>query len=303
MRHARTWICLVSLGLAVIQRPSLTLAQGGGAPGGWVTPDYTEPQVPVARRSPAPRRSIAGTWIPIGRFGTGTQAGGVHLKPNDGRPENQLPYTPFGLKLYQAHKALEGVDAVPPALGNDPRNLCEPLGMPRVNHYNLNLVQIMQDDYKVAVLYQFDNRWRVIWTDGRQLPKVVEGGAVNLGGEIREQRFLGYSVGRWSDDTTLEAVTVGTMPEDRVWLDSTGRPISDQVRVTERIRRLDSHTIEWSETIDDPKVYSKPWETMRLPMRIADPRTDVMEYYCSPVEQQNYNRRFGNSASGGAVGK
>jgi hypothetical protein len=237
--------------------------------------------------------------VPIGRFGTGTQAGGVQAKPNNGRPENQLPYTPFGLELYKSHKALEGADAVPPALGNDPRNLCEPLGMPRVNHYNLNLVQIMQDEYKVAILYQFDNRWRVIWTDGRQLPKVVEGGAVDLGGEIREQRFLGYSVGRWTDETTFEAQTVGTMPEDRVWLDSTGRPISDQVRVVERFRRLDSHTLEWSETIDDPKVYAKPWETMRLPMRLVDPRTDVMEYYCSPVEQQNYNRRFGNSASGG----
>jgi hypothetical protein len=25
-------------------------------------------------------------------------------------------------------------------------------------------------------------------------------GAVEIGGEIREQRFLGYSVGRWVDD-------------------------------------------------------------------------------------------------------
>jgi hypothetical protein len=292
-----TWVTIA--GLSVSLAAPAPAGSQASAPGGWVTPDYTEPQLPAAKRGPAPRRSVAGTWIPIGRFGTGTQAGGVQAKPNNGRPENQLPYTPFGLELYKSHKALEGADAVPPALGNDPRNLCEPLGMPRVNHYNLNLVQIMQDEYKVAILYQFDNRWRVIWTDGRQLPKVVEGGAVDLGGEIREQRFLGYSVGRWTDETTFEAQTVGTMPEDRVWLDSTGRPISEEVRVTERFRRLDSHTLEWSETIEDPKVYAKPWETMRLPMRLADPRTDVMEYYCSPVEQQNYNRRFGIGASGG----
>jgi hypothetical protein len=72
---------------------------------------------------------------------------------------NQLPYTPFGLELYKSHKALEGADAVRPAEGNDPRNL------------------------------------RVIWTDGRELPTLVDG-AVDLGGEIREQRFFGYSVGR-----------------------------------------------------------------------------------------------------------
>lgn len=283
--------------MAALGSPDKAAHAQASAPGGWVTPDYTAPQEPKANRKPAPRRSLAGTWVPIGRFGTGTQAGGVAAKPNNGRPENQLPYTPFGLELYKSHKALEGADAVPPAQGNDPRNLCEPLGMPRVNHYNLNLTQILQDEYKVTILYQYDNRWRVIWTDGRELPRVVDGG-VDMGGELREQRFFGYSVGRWADDTTLEVQTVGTMPEDRVWLDSTGRPISDLVRVTERFHRVDSHTLEWSETIDDPKVYSKPWETMRLPMRLVDPRTDVMEYYCSPVEQQNYNRRFGAGASG-----
>ena len=199
--------------------------------GGWITPDYNLRPLTDASKKPAPRRSLVGTWIPFGRFGVATQAGGVSSKPNNGRPENQLPYTPFGLELYKSHKALEGADAVRPAEGNDPRNLCEPLGMPRINHYNLNVTQIFQDDYKVAILYQYDNRWRVIWTDDRVLPKPVDG-AVDVAGEIREQRFFGYSVGRWVDDYTVEAQTVGTMPEDRVWLDATGRPISDQLRVT-----------------------------------------------------------------------
>jgi hypothetical protein len=48
-------------------------------------------------------------------------------------------------------------------------------------------------------------------------------GAVDIAGEIREQRFFGYSVGRWVDDYTLEAQTVGTMPAERVWLDATTR--------------------------------------------------------------------------------
>jgi hypothetical protein len=44
-------------------------------------------------------------------------------------------------------------------------------------------------------------------------------------------------------------------------------------------------------------MYSKPWETMRLQMRLHDPRTDLMEYYCSPLEQENYNKFFGGAAS------
>ena len=56
--------------------------------------------------------------------------------------------------------------------------------------------------------------------------------------------------------------------------------------------------MEWTETIDDPKVYTQPWETMKMPLRLQDPHTDVMEYYCSPSEYENYNKLFGNDASG-----
>jgi hypothetical protein len=289
-------VLTVGLFVAALGLPVDTFAQNS-SPGGWLTPDWDKRPITDENRKPAPRRSLAGTWGPADGPGAGTQAGGVQLKPNNGRPENQLPYTPGGLELYRSHKALEGVDAVLPAQDNDPRNRCEPLGVPRQNHYNIRLTQIFQDEYKVVILYHYDNRWRVIWTDGRELPKLVEGG-VEIAGEVRERRFFGYSVGRWVDDYTFEVQTVGTMPEERVWLDSTGRPISDQVRVTETFQRLDYDTLVWSETIDDPKVYARPWDTMKLPLRLHDPRTDIMEYYCSPAEQENYNKLFGNAASG-----
>jgi hypothetical protein len=267
------------------------------SPGGWLNPDWNKPPITNANKKPAPRRSLAGSWGPAEGPVAGTQFAGVQLKPNNGKPENQLPYTSHGLELYRSHKALEGADAVLPTQDNDPRNRCEPLGVPRYNHYNIRITQIFQDDYKVAILYQYDNRWRVIWTDGRELPKLVDGG-VQIGDEVREQRFFGYSVGRWVDDYTLEVQTVGTMPEDRVWLDSTGRPISDQARITERFQRVDYDTLVWSETIDDSKLYTKPWEALRMPMRLHDPRTDVMEYYCSPGEQSDYDKRFPKAANG-----
>jgi hypothetical protein len=286
-------VFVVGLFIAALGLPADTLAQSP-SPGGWLAPDFEKPPITDATRKPAPRRSLAGTWGPAEGNSGATQL----AKPNNGRPENQLPYTPYGLELYRSHKALEGIDAVLPADGNDPRNLCEPLGVPRYNHYNTRLTQIMQDDFKVAVLYHYDNRWRIIWTDGRQLPRLVDGGVDLGGGDVREPRFFGYSVGRWVDDYTFEVQTIGTMPEDRVWLDSTGRPISDQVRVTETFRRVDHDTLMWSETIEDPKIYTKPWETMRFQLRLHDPRTDIQEYYCSPVEQERYNRLFGNSVSG-----
>lgn len=236
----------------------------------------------------APRHDISGTWEPANGPGDGIQGGGVKAMPNDGKPEHELPYTPHGLATYKSHKALEGADAVLPAFHNDPRNLCEPIGFPRANHYNVRQTQILQNEFKVVVLYEYAQTWRVIWTDGREVPT-----------DIPEPRFYGYSVGNWADDTTLIVQTVGMMPEDRVWLDSTGRPISDALRVEERWHRVSDDRLELTVTIDDPKMYTRPWVSMdRFPMKLQDPHTDVPEMYCSPVEMERYNELFGFGVSG-----
>ncbi len=287
-------VMMLTAGLlgAALLAPSEGLAQDKPAVT-WPPPVAIRGQDAVKERKPAPRRNITGMWNALR---LGNQSGGVQLKPNNGRPENELPYTPYGLQLYRAHKPLEGRDSVAPADTNDPRTKCEPLGFPRWNHYDLG-VQIFQDEHKIMMAYNYDSRWRVIWTDGRSLPTVVDGG-VEVDGEYRDARWFGYSVGRWIDDSTLEVVTVGIMPDDRAWLDNTGRPISEQARITERFRRIDSETMEWSETIDDPKIYTRPWETMRLPMTLQDPRIDQITRYCSPLEVDRYNKAFGDAASG-----
>jgi len=247
--------------------------------------------------APAPRHDISGTWEPANGPLDGIQPDGVKAMPNDGRPEHQLPYTPYGLETYKSHKPLIGIDAVAPAFFNDPRDKCEPLGFPRADLYYLRDTQILQNEYKVAILYQYGEAWRAIWTDGRELPKLVDGGVL-VGKEVREPRFYGYSVGKWVDDSTLVVQTVGMMPEDRVWLDLAGRPISDAARVEERFHRVNHDLLELTVTIDDPKMYTKPWIAMdKFPMRLADPHRDVMEVYCSPFEMERYNKLFGNPTS------
>src|ERR1700719_2910507 len=261
----------------------------------------TQQQSPAVKAhsapAPAPRHDISGTWAPANGPGDGIQANGVKAMPNDGKPEHQLPFTPYGLQVFKSHRALEGVDAVLPGNYNDPRDKCEPIGFPRTDFYNLRQTQILQNEYKVAILYEYAETWRVVWTDGRELPKVVDGGVL-VGKEIKEPRFYGYSVGKWTDDNTLVVQTVGMMPEDRVWLDTAGRPISDALRVEERLHRVDHDHLEWTVTIDDPKMYTKPWIAMnKFPMKLEDPHKDVMEQYCSPSEMERYNKLFGGPSS------
>lgn len=250
-----------------------------------------------AAPAPAPRHDISGTWQPANGPGDGIQANGVKAMPNDGKPEHQLPYTPYGLQAFKSHHALEGADAVLPGFHDDPRDKCEPLGFPRMNFYNLRETQILQNEYKVVMLYEYSETWRVIWTDGRPLPKLTDGGVI-IGKDVREPRYYGYSVGKWTDDTTLVIDTIGMMGEDQVWLDTAGRPLSDQVHVTETLHRVNHDRLEWSVTIDDPKMYTKPWVAMdKFPMSLEDPHEDVVELYCSPSEMERYDKLFGEPSS------
>jgi hypothetical protein len=208
--------------------------------------------------------------------------------PYDGKPEHDPPYTPLGLETLKSHKALFGYAAVLESLSNDPRNKCDPLGFPRADFYQVRHTQIMQDEHKVVILYEFEKRWRVIWTDGRELPK-----------EVPEPRYYGYSVGKWVDDSTLVVNTIGTEVSEKVWLDETGRPASDAMHVEERFHRVNQNLLELTVTIDDPKMYTKPWVAVnRFPMRMQTPDYDVVEMMCIPSEEEQYYKDYGDKASG-----
>jgi hypothetical protein len=156
--------------------------------------------------------------------------------------------------------------------------------MPREDLYELRTTQILQTPLNVVVLYQFGKIWRVLWTDGRDLPKDPE------------PRWFGYSVGKWEDDYTFVVQTSGI--DQRTWVDRAGRPHSGDLRVEERFHRVDHDTLELTVTIDDPKMYTKPWVALdKLPFKLQPPNFDVREMICSPSEFAEYNKVIGNPAS------
>jgi hypothetical protein len=253
---------------------------------GWGRP-VVDALKPGEKPGPAPRHDISGVWEPARGPGDGIQANGPRDMPYDGKPEHDPPYTPLGLETLKSHKALFGYAAVLESLSNDPRNKCDPLGFPRADFYQVRHTQIMQDEHKVVILYEFEKRWRVIWTDGRELPK-----------EVPEPRYYGYSVGKWVDDSTLVVNTIGTEVSEKVWLDETGRPASDAMHVEERFHRVNQNLLELTVTIDDPKMYTKPWVALdKLRFDLLPPGFDIHEFICSPSEFQEYNKLLGNSIS------
>jgi len=234
---------------------------------------------------PAPNRDISGTWEPASGPGGGINANGAQQMPSDGKPEHELPYTPEGKAAFMSHKPTFGVTMEPSALTNDPMPGCDPQGFPRIVLHNFRTSRIIQTPQNVVILYEFNKKWRTIWTDGRQLPK-----------EFDEPRWWGYSVGRWVDDVTFTADSGGF--DDRTWLDNAGRPHSDAMRVQEEYKRTDADHVTMKIVIDDPKYYSKPWTALILPLRLQAANFDIREMECSPSETALYNKLFANPAAG-----
>jgi len=234
------------------------------------------------KAAPAPRHDISGIWDP---GNGGIQPLGPQAMPEDGKPEHRVPYTPLGLEALDAHKPSNGIRSVLPAETNDPVVYCDPQGMPREDLYELRTTQILQTPLNVFVLYQFGKIWRVVWTDGRDLPKDPE------------PRWFGYSIGKWTDDYTFVVQTSGT--DERTWVDRAGRPHSGDLRIEERFHRADHDTLELTVTIDDPKMYTKPWVALdKLRFKLKPPNFDVREMLCSPSEFAEYNKIIGKPASG-----
>jgi hypothetical protein len=151
---------------------------------------------------------------------------------------------------------------------DSPLAKCLPVSVPYHNFFNL--ARIVQTPTLILILYESPNSpHRTIYTDGRELPK-----------DPNPARF-GYSIGRWEGDT-LVVTTAGF--SDRGWLDSSGHPQTESLRLTERFRRRDFGRMEFEMTIDDPKVFTKPFTVKTVRDLAAD--TDLLEDFCENERDQ-----------------
>ncbi|HTC64550.1 MAG TPA: hypothetical protein VK709_17040 [Candidatus Saccharimonadales bacterium] len=263
----------------------------------WNSIPPIKPSYAGKKSAPAPRRDISGIWDAAEQDG-GRQPSGALEHPaltaprgqgvEGGRPDETgimrpLHYTPMGLEALKANKPSgPSVRQVPAALANDPVDQCDPIGFPRMELFELRTIELVQTANQVVYLNQFYGNWRVIWTDGRELPKDPD------------LRWNGYSVGKWEDDYTFVIETVGMNP--RSWLDHAGRPHSEDLRVEERFHRVDHDNMELTVTVYDPKMYSEPWQGLKnFPLHLQPPDFDISELICSPVDMAEYNKQVGDA--------
>jgi len=172
---------------------------------------------------------------------------------------DEVPFQPWAKTLFMQRLQSQGKES--------PTAHCKPSGVPAMNSLPLPF-KIVQTAKLVLLLYEENSMFRQVFLDGRQPVKDAE------------PRWLGYSTGRWEGDT-LVVDTVGI--NDQVWLDGMGHPHSDQLQVTERLRRRDAGHLEIQVTINDPKAYTRPiMYTQKLTLL---PDEDLLEYFCSENEK------------------
>jgi hypothetical protein len=283
-------IVLVVVALVPVTRAQTTPPEGGQNENvhldGW-----NKPQGPLEatgkKPGPAPVHDLSGIWEPVPRYRDGVFARGPREMPSDPQHEAMMPYTPLGKETMASHKAGFGVNMSPITEINDPFDTCDPIGFPRIVLFNLRAVQIVQTPRQVLMLYQ--NTRTNIWTDGRELPK-----------EITEPRWFGYSVGKWTDPTTLVVTTTGL--DDSTWVDNTGRPHSDQLVVEETYHRVDEFNLELTVKITDPVMYTQPWYPLKnFRLGMNSPDFDIREMICSVSQQALYNELYRATAGEGAT--
>ena len=200
--------------------------------------------------APAPRSSdgkpdLSGIW---------RVADGRYLQ-NIAVDIGEAPFQPWAAALFK-----ERADA----LGKGrPSQHCIPHGIPDGMLVRNSPFKLVQTPGVVVILYEEFNHYRQIFTDRRGFPAEMS------------PSWFGYSIGKWEGDVFV-AETLGF--NDKSWLDDPGRPHSDALRVTERIRRPNFGRIEVQITFDDPKAYTKPWSAT-IPFTLV-PDTELIESIC-----------------------
>jgi len=167
---------------------------------------------------------------------------------------NDIPYLPAAA----AKKKENGENW----LTRDPEIKCYMPGIPRATYMPYPF-QIVQSQDTILMAYEFASASRIIRMNSKE--------------KSPASAWMGWSVGRWEGETLVVDVTD---IEEQTWFDRAGNFHSDALHVVERFTPSDANTLNYEVTIEDPKVFSRPWK-MSMPLyRHQEKNAQLMEYKC-----------------------
>ena len=174
--------------------------------------------------------------------------------------DGQIPYKPEAAAIKQQNSE-NWID-------RDPELKCYLPGIPRAMYMPYPFA-IVQSTDKIHMTYAFSNAGRVIHLDKVEGPP--------------DDTFMGHSVGRWEGNTLVVEVTNFN---GKNWFDRAGNFHSDALRLVERYSPISSDAIRYEVTIEDPKVFTRPW-TIAMPLyRRLETNATVLDYPCIEFSEE-----------------
>jgi hypothetical protein len=123
--------------------------------------------------------------------------------------------------------------------------------------------QIIQSTKHIMLIHEFAGAVRTIYMAEQT--------------EAPADSWMGWSNGRWEGET-LVVDTKGF--NDRSWFDRAGNFHSDTLHIVERFTPRSAETITYEVTIEDPKVFSRPWK-MSMPLyKHVERNAQILEFRC-----------------------
>lgn len=151
----------------------------------------------------------------------------------------------------------------------DGENFCHHPGVPRLTYIGMPF-QIVQTPNLVAMLHEYAHMTRRIYTDGTKHQEDVE-------------FYNGDSRGRYEGNTL---VVDTTNFNDLTWFDRAGNFHSTSLHVVERFSRIDKDHLNYEATIEDPKVFTRPWKISMPLYRRIEPNVQILDYHCYTFEDR-----------------
>jgi hypothetical protein len=180
-----------------------------------------------------------------------------------------IPYKPEALKQRDLNFKNRMAD--------DPLRRCYMPGVPRATYLPFPF-EITQMPKHIGIAYEFAHATRTVFLDGTPHMEDLD-------------FWMGDGRGKWEGDTlVIDTVSLG----DQTWFDEAGNYHSDALKVTERFTPTDATHIDYAVTIDDAKVFTRPW-TMRMTIyRRVEKTLELLDYECAEhIYQKLFQERTG----------
>jgi hypothetical protein len=210
------------------------------------------------------------------------------LEGHSARSAMALQPGPYGPVPAAPVVALGAVGAVPPSLGvveggeipykpealakkkenqqnwltRDPEIKCYLPGVPRAT-YIPQPFRIFQSASQLFIAYQYDGAVRNIYLKDP--------------GPAPVDSWMGQSYGHWDGETLVVDVTGFN---DQSWFDRAGNYHSDALHVVERYTRVSPEVINYEATIEDPKVFTRPWKISMPLYRRVEKNMMLLDFKC-----------------------